>query len=262
MVQNAVSIKEEEYSNIPTNKAYFTLQKPHFAMHRGYRGEGIPENSTGAFENAGAHGAWGCETDIRETSDGHYICMHDSTVDRTTEGNGEVSAMTFSQIRALHLEGTDYIVPTLQEYLQICKTYGMVPCVEIKGINNGKTSVLEIMDIIKGYGLDNNCIITGTIYIQQMFRNEYKHVPCMVNVDTTTPSRYSTIVDQIKHYENMIIAFEHSEEYLTAEVIKNAHKNNIGVCVWTVNDTAEAKAWFGMGADLIGSNNITDYGNG
>lgn len=69
----------------------------------GHRGASAvaPENTYAAFEEAIQQGGLYTETDIRATSDGALVLVHDATLDRTTDGQGPVSAMTLEQLRAL-----------------------------------------------------------------------------------------------------------------------------------------------------------------
>ncbi len=60
-----------------------------------------PENTIPAIEKAIEFGANYVEIDIRETSDGTLVIMHDSTADRTTDGTGNVSDMTLEQFKSL-----------------------------------------------------------------------------------------------------------------------------------------------------------------
>ena len=68
-----------------------------------HRGSRIlwPENTMLAFANALDLGADHLETDLRLTADGHVICFHDPTVDRTTEGTGPVSSFPLDDLRGL-----------------------------------------------------------------------------------------------------------------------------------------------------------------
>src|SRR4051794_12907483 len=68
-----------------------------------HRGEHLvhPENTIPAFEEAIRAGADFIEVDVRTTSDGKLVLQHDATVDRCTNGHGEVAKMTFDEIRAL-----------------------------------------------------------------------------------------------------------------------------------------------------------------
>ena len=68
----------------------------HRGEHRSH-----PENTLPAFQAAIDAGADFFELDVRTTSDGRLVLMHDAKVDRTTNGSGAVREMTFDQIRAL-----------------------------------------------------------------------------------------------------------------------------------------------------------------
>lgn len=74
--------------------------KPYLMAHRGNR-VACPENTLAAFRQAVADGADILETDLHLTADGAWVCIHDATVDRTTDGIGAVEDMALHQIRAL-----------------------------------------------------------------------------------------------------------------------------------------------------------------
>ena len=70
--------------------------------HRGGAdGTGTPEGTIGAFEAALAAGADWLEFDVRRTSNGVLVVLHDETVDRTTTGTGPIAGMTLAEIQAL-----------------------------------------------------------------------------------------------------------------------------------------------------------------
>jgi glycerophosphoryl diester phosphodiesterase len=60
-----------------------------------------PENTLASFRRGVAEGADIIETDIRVTSDGEFVCIHDETVDRTTDGHGPVAGMTLGDLKRL-----------------------------------------------------------------------------------------------------------------------------------------------------------------
>jgi glycerophosphoryl diester phosphodiesterase len=69
----------------------------------GHRGASAvaPENTWAAFEAAVHEGADYTETDIRRTADGRLVILHDATVDRTTNGEGPVAALTLAELDEL-----------------------------------------------------------------------------------------------------------------------------------------------------------------
>lgn len=72
--------------------------------HRGACAE-APENTLSAFDRAIAVGSHGIETDVRRTRDHHLVLIHDETVDRTTNGSGKVSDMTWRELSSLDAGG-------------------------------------------------------------------------------------------------------------------------------------------------------------
>jgi len=93
------------------------LVAAHRAAHQEY-----PENSLPAINQSIQFGVDIIEIDVRMSKDGKFVLMHDSTVDRTTNGTGKVSDLDFSELRALHLvhdgEITGDRIPTFEELLK------------------------------------------------------------------------------------------------------------------------------------------------
>lgn len=96
----------------------------HRADHQNY-----PENSIPAIQSCIDAGVDIIELDVMRTKDGKWVLMHDNSVNRTTNGSGNVSSMTLEQIQALYLkEGkggsgaalTEYHPPSFEEVLRIC----------------------------------------------------------------------------------------------------------------------------------------------
>ena len=67
--------------------------------HRGERGH-APENTMIAFERAAKLGVDALETDIHQTKDGVLVVCHDDTVNRMTDGAGQIKEMTLAEVQA------------------------------------------------------------------------------------------------------------------------------------------------------------------
>lgn len=103
--------------------------------HRGDIGssDSYPENTLEACRQAILRGASVVEIDVRQSSDGTFHAMHDATVDRTTDGTGNISAKTDAQIAALDIDGgngydagrhgTSLDVPTLAAVIDALEPY-------------------------------------------------------------------------------------------------------------------------------------------
>lgn len=84
----------------------------------------VPENTLSATREAIAAGADYVEVDLRTTKDGHLVVLHDATVDRTTNGAGNVNAMTLAEIKDLQVFNRNKRtnkIPEFKEMLAVCK---------------------------------------------------------------------------------------------------------------------------------------------
>lgn len=109
--------------------------KPYVMAHRGNQ-VACPENTLAAFRRSLDEGADIIETDLHVTADGVFVCIHDGTVDRTTDGTGAVADMTLAQIKTLSAsysrpEFAAERVPTLAELCEILPE-GVVLALELK----------------------------------------------------------------------------------------------------------------------------------
>jgi glycerophosphoryl diester phosphodiesterase len=102
-----------------------------FVAHRGGIVDGIPENTLAAFRHAIEAGADAIEIDLRGTKDGEIVIMHDETVDRTTDGRGLVSDLTFSELKMLDAGGGERI-PSYEDVLQLTSGTGAILLLDIK----------------------------------------------------------------------------------------------------------------------------------
>lgn len=126
------------------------------AAHRGAHLE-APENSMAAFRKCIEMGIDIIELDVRCTKDGKLVCVHDKTVNRTTNGTGPVDSFTFEEIRKLKLKHngklTDEQIPTLEEALLLTKGKILVD-LDIKAANCMET----IMATVEQTGTAGNCM--------------------------------------------------------------------------------------------------------
>jgi len=105
--------------------------------HRGAKGH-APENTIAGLRKAHELGVVWVEFDVKLTSDGVPVLMHDDTLKRTTDGRGDVATKTLSDIRALDAGrwfSPDFAgerVPTLDEAMEFLAKRGMGANVEIK----------------------------------------------------------------------------------------------------------------------------------
>ena len=79
-------------------------QRPLVVAHRG-ASDRIPEHTMAAYTQAIEDGADGLEADLRLTADGHLVCVHDRTIDRTSNGAGVLSTLELADLQSLDFGG-------------------------------------------------------------------------------------------------------------------------------------------------------------
>lgn len=112
------------------------------------------ENSWKAYESSLAAGVKIFETDIRWSSDGVPVLMHDATVDRTTNGTGEVAKMTIAELDALELDNGAGKIPHFKEFLERAKSDGVTVWPEYKPEEFNQAWIDDYAKLIKESGVD------------------------------------------------------------------------------------------------------------
>lgn len=107
-----------------------------------HRGAGLdaPENSLSAFRKCKERGCNAVEFDVTLTADGIPVIFHDRYVDRVTEATGELSSMTYEEVRKLDISTNHAFrewykgerIPTLEEAVQECLSLGLKMFIDIK----------------------------------------------------------------------------------------------------------------------------------
>ncbi len=135
----------------------------YLTAHRGLSSV-APENTAPALEEAGKAGYYAAEFDIIPTADGVWVLIHDDTVDRTMNGEGEVEKLTYAQLKEMKIDGgngvenyPDLRISTLEEAIDICVKYSMRPMIEVKG---GKPEDMQsVLDIINAKGVKDSVLV-------------------------------------------------------------------------------------------------------
>ncbi len=221
--------------------------------HRGMSGI-EKENTFAAFVAAGNRNHYGIETDVHVTVDGKFVCIHDDTTGRVAIDNLVVEESTFDTLRNLLLTDvdgkkgrTDLRIPTLQEYIQICKKYGKVAVLELKN-HFTPENVMRIVDVIKGEGYLEHVIFISF---------DYENMLTIRRLLPDQPAQFLTkeIDDAlIENLEKDHLDLDVKHVALTKEMIDTLHAHNIVVNCWTVDDPARAEELVSWGVDYITSN--------
>jgi glycerophosphoryl diester phosphodiesterase len=140
--------------------------RPLILAHRG-AGRRAPENTMAAFRLAAKVGADGVELDVQLSKDGEVVVMHDSRVDRTSDGCGRVADLTLAELRALDAGGwyapefAGERIPTLAEVLHELGPR-LVLNVELKAASLfGGGLEAEVVRLVEDAGLGERVILSS-----------------------------------------------------------------------------------------------------
>lgn len=221
--------------------------------HRGVSGLEL-ENTHAAFVAAGNRSYYGIETDVHVTLDGKFICFHDDTTGRVAIDNMVVEETTFDTLRNLILADkdgkkgrNDLRMPTLQEYIQICKKYEKIAVLELKN-TFAREDIVKIIDIIRGEEyLDKVTFISFSLDNMIALRELLPDQPLQYLTKEYSEELVETLC---KYHLDLDIKFI----ALNAENIANLHAHGIKVNCWTVNEAEDANRLIADGIDFITTN--------
>lgn len=168
----------------------------------------FPENSLEAIDNAIKMGVDVVELDVQRTKDGKLILMHDSTLNRTTTGEGQISEITLDSIQKLRLKNgyavrTIHKVPTLEEALLHAKGKIMV------NLDKADRYFDQVYALMEKTGTTKQVIMKGTKTVKEvkeLYGDYLADVIYMPIVDLDNQNAESEIEQFVK--EMNPVAFE------------------------------------------------------
>ena len=222
--------------------------------HRGFSGI-APENTLVAFEKAGEYGFYATECDVHLTKDGVWVIYHDDNIFRLTNGYKNIEEATYAELQEYVIDNGVNVdnypnqkIPTLEEYLIICKDMKIIPQIEIK--NGSKEKLQEILDLLEKYELKENAIIIS--FKGEMIkkvRELDEKIELWYLVEEITEENMNECKDN-----NYKLAFNHKKN--DEEIIKTAISKGLTLCAWTVDDLETLKSLYNLGVKYITTNAI------
>ena len=221
--------------------------------HRGVSGL-EKENTNAAFVAAGNRSYWGVETDVHVTADGEVIVIHDDDTLRVTGEMRVVEETDFATLRAMPLLDRDGVstrvdlrMPSLEEYLRICKRYDKTCVLELKRRMTPQ-QIAMILARIEAEGMRERVIL-----ISFSFENlvDVRRIDPEWRVQFLFSSFSEEILAAMQEYR-MDVDIHHKA--LTEELLARFHAAGMEVNCWTVDDPQRAEEMVGWGVDYITSN--------
>jgi glycerophosphoryl diester phosphodiesterase len=158
--------------------------RPDIVGHRGLLHH-APENTLANFR-ACLELRFGFEFDVRRTKDGVLMCLHDATVDRTTDGRGEISELSFAQVRRLDagswfgVEFKGERVPTVKEVIKLISEYrqfDVLVAVDLKADH----VAADVVRMAKEYGILDKLLFIGAAISDQDVRAQIREASAEAN---------------------------------------------------------------------------------
>lgn len=224
--------------------------------HRGVSGLET-ENTNAAFVAAGNRSYFGIETDVHRTGDGKYIIIHDDRTGRVADRDLPVEDTDFSVLRALRLKDRDgdhargdLIMPTLEEYIRICRRYEKTAVLELKN-HMEKGDIANIIEAVQG---ENH--LQKTIFISFDLPN----LICLRSMAPRQKAQYliedRVPDDLIPTLDRYRLDLDIDYTLLTPDLVQQVHAAGHEINVWTVNSLDDARRLIAWGVDYITSNII------
>ncbi|MBD2578954.1 glycerophosphodiester phosphodiesterase family protein [Oscillatoria sp. FACHB-1406] len=237
--------------------------------HRGYSAI-APENTLAAFAAAMEGGANAIEFDVRLCADNVPILIHDATVNRTTDGTGNVRDLTLEQLKQLDagLWFSDRFIgeriPTLAETLDFLQDTPASVCAEIKDGDDWSSEDIErlietIRAPLRGSLRDRNWESRFRI---ASFSDEF--VDRVAAIAPTlprayyplTPADYQEKVRQLKSEKDTMLLCEYHLLLENPHLIKISRNCCIDVGAWTVDRAEDLEALVRLGVKQIVTNTL------
>lgn len=229
-----------------------------------------PENTLEAFLHAAETGADVLDMDVRRTADGAIVCMHDSTVDRTTEGTGRVASFGLDDLQRLDagyrwsrdggttfpFRGRGIRVPALEEVFARVPRMRMV--IEMKDADSEFAK--SLCALIRRAGMSAKSLVAS---FNAEAMNEFRTACPEIATSMGAPeARVFVALSRARLagvYSPPAPAFQVPDRLgdtviATAQLVADAHRRNVKVHVWTVNDEERVRQLLRIGVDGI----ITD----
>ncbi|GAA3879529.1 glycerophosphodiester phosphodiesterase family protein [Streptomyces lacrimifluminis] len=209
--------------------------------HRGIMGV-EPENTLRSFVAAEQAGLDMIELDLRLSSDGALVVMHDADLDRTTDGTGPLAGRTLAELRALDA-GRDERVPLFQEVLD---AVGVPLQAEIKDTAAAR-ALAEVMERRE---------LTSRVEVSSFHEEAIAEITLLVPGVRTAliAGRYGTdVVDRATRAGASTVCLDIRR--LTLEIVELARKSDLRIIGWVVNTQDQLRLARALQLDGV----TTDY---
>ena len=224
--------------------------------HRGLSGL-EKENTNAAFVAAGNRSYYGIETDIHVTADGKYVAIHDANTGRVEKEKLIIEETDFDTLRALPLcdrdgddSRVDIRIPTLAEYVRICKKYEKICVLELKQPMEAD----DITRVIEEYREQD--YLDGVVFISFHRQNldEVRRQLPDASVQLLTGEKQIFTDEFLDELAKCGFDLDIHIFTTTKELVDRIHQRGMKVNVWTCDWLDKAEKLVEWGVDYITTN--------
>jgi glycerophosphoryl diester phosphodiesterase len=214
-----------------------------------------PENTLAGIEAALKLGADGIEIDVHCTADGVPVLLHDDTVDRSTDGTGNVHDMAWADARKLIVPAGEFApavvdqhVPYLGEALELVRGKALL-VIEIKQAGIEEAVVRVVREAGAAADCEAHAFAPGVV--RAMREAEPRMAAALLTIGneiTDWPAFFDEALSQGAQGVSIHGA------YATAEVVRAAQRRSLTVTAWMVDEERHARRAHDAGVDRLCTN--------
>ncbi len=213
------------------------------------------------------------ETDVKQTKDGVFVCCHDDTF-----GGLNIASTNWADLKNIVVDSSRTAgypsqygempgngkytskICTLERYLEICKEYGIIAVIELKGSpgisNSDQSRMPELMALIEKVGMLDQTIFLASAYncLIWVKQNGYDYIPCQYLVDSFASE---TVFNRCKTYGLDVsgcVTYGNGQNENTAEWVARYQDAGIKVSTYTFtqySDYKDVQKWINIGVDFV-----------
>ncbi|MGB7876396.1 MAG: glycerophosphodiester phosphodiesterase [Anaerolineales bacterium] len=256
------------FSRRAPDHPYYSPELPYPLVIAHQGGDGLwPGDTLYAFEHAVELGVDVLEMDLHITKDGVLVINHDETVDRTSDGTGNIEDMNLAEIKKLDAgydwsndggdtfpyRGMGITIPTLEEIFQTFPQYHMT--IEIK--TTERPMAASFCDMIRAYNMQDKILVAS--FLDERMEEFRRACP---EVATSSARQETTVFVLLSKgflgrlYSPSFNALQVPEKsggiiVMTAQFVRAAHERNLRVEPWTIDDPEQMKMYIAWGVDGV-----------
>jgi len=216
--------------------------------HRGAKGH-IAENTLESIQKALDFGVDAIEIDVHKCETGELVVIHDFTLDRTTNGSGEIAKKSLAELKALKVENK-FRIPLLTEVLDLIEEKCTIN-IELKGLNTATAT----SEIIKKYIAERNWkyedFIVSSFQKNELFQMRKLDENVLLGILSKASVTEAIALGKLLKAS----AIHPSLGIITRDNVKASHEAGFKVNVWTVNEPEHIARMQEFGVDGI----ISDF---